>query len=114
MHSHIAVTTGLLETCNRDELQGVVGHEMGHVKNLDMQLMTMVAGLVGAIALMSDGLGRMMWHSGGRRSSRDSRNNLGGLVAVVLVLWIISWILAPIITRLMAVGISRKRTWPTP
>jgi heat shock protein HtpX len=109
MKSHIAVTTGLIEACNRDELQGVIGHELGHVKNLDMQLMTMVAGLVGAVALMSDGLGRMMWHSGGRRSSRSSKNNLGGLVAVVLVLWLISWILAPIITRLMAVGISRKR-----
>ena len=56
---HLAVTTGLIELLDRDELQGVVAHEMGHVKNLDMLLMTMVAGLAGAIALIADGLGRM-------------------------------------------------------
>lgn len=114
MKSHIAVTTGLLATCSRDELQAVIGHELGHVKNLDMQLMTLVAGLVGAVALMSDGLGRVMRHGfvGGRggRGGRSSKN-LGPVVAVVLVLWIISWILAPIITRLMAVGISRGREY---
>lgn len=111
--SHIAVTAGLIATCNRDELQGVIGHEMGHIKNLDVKLMTLVAGLVGAIALMADGLGRILIHGGGRRggsSSRDSKN-LGPLVAVVLVLWIVSWILAPIVTRMMAVAISRKREY---
>lgn len=112
--SHIAVTTGLLTACNRDELQGVIGHELGHVKNLDMQLMTMVAGLVGAVALMSDGMGRVLRHGlvggrGGRGGSR--KNNLGPLLAVVVVLWLVSWILAPLITRLMAVGISRRREY---
>lgn len=115
---HIAVTTGLLAMCSRDELQAVIGHEMGHVKNLDMELMTMIAGLVGAVALMSDGMGRFLRYGlGGRRSGGGSggggrsRNNLGPLVAVVLVLWIVSWILAPLITRLMAVGISRQREY---
>ena len=56
----IAVTEGLLAALNRDELQGVVAHEMAHVRNLDMRLMTLLAGMVGAIALMSDGMGRMM------------------------------------------------------
>ena len=56
----IAVTEGLLRTLSRDELQGVVAHEMAHVQNLDMRLMTLLAGMVGAIALMSDGMGRMM------------------------------------------------------
>jgi len=112
--SHIAVTTGLLATCNRDELQGVIGHELGHVKNLDMQLMTMLAGLVGAVALMSDGMGRILSHGmvggrGGRGGNR--KNNLGPLIAVVVVLWLVSWILAPLITRLMAVGISRRREY---
>lgn len=114
--SHIAVTTGLLAMCSRDELQGVIGHEMGHVKNLDMQLMTMVAGLVGAIALISDGLGRGLRYGFGGRGSRGGRgrsgkSNLGPLVAVVIVLWLISWILAPIVTRLMPVGISRRREY---
>jgi heat shock protein HtpX len=117
LKAHIAVTTGLLEAVNRDELQGVIGHEMGHVKNLDMQLMTMVAGLVGAVALMSDGMGRMLRFQtvGGRGGSggrgRGRSNNLGPLLAVLLILWIVSWILAPIITRLMAVGISRSREY---
>ncbi len=121
---HIAVTTGLLAMCSRDELQAVIGHEMGHVKNMDMELMTMVAGLVGAVALMSDGMGRMLRYgvTGGRSESFGggggsgggggrSKSNLGPLVAVVLVLWIVSWILAPIITRLMAVGLSRQREY---
>lgn len=111
---HLAVTTGLLGMLDRDELQGVVAHELGHVKNLDMQLMTLVAGLAGAIALMSDGLGRVLWHGrfvgggGGRR-----RGGKGGnpLALVVLVLWLVSWILAPLITRLLAMGISRKREY---
>jgi heat shock protein HtpX len=118
-HSHIAVTTGLLDTLNRDELQAVIGHEMGHVKNFDTQLMTMVAGLVGAVALMSDGMGRILRYqmiggrssSSGRAGGRSRDNTLGPLVAVVLVLWIVSWILAPIVTRLMAVGISRQREY---
>jgi heat shock protein HtpX len=112
LKSHIAVTTGLLAAVNRDELQGVIGHELGHVKNLDMQLMTLMAGLVGAVALMSDGMGRILWHSGGRGGRRSSsKSNAGPLVAVVLALWIISWILAPIITRMLALGISRKREY---
>ena len=113
-HANIAVTTGLLATCNRDELQAVIAHELGHVKNLDMRLMTLMAGLVGAVALMSDGLGRSLrWGVGGRnRSSSDSGGSgPGPLVVVVLVLWIVSWILAPIITRLMAVAISRNREY---
>jgi heat shock protein HtpX len=110
--SYIAVTTGLLATCNRDELQAVIGHEMGHIKNLDIKLMTLVAGLVGAVALISDGLGRSLRYGfGGRGSSRSSSKNMGPLVVVVLVLWIVSWILAPIITRILAVAISRKREY---
>src|SRR6185295_19457675 len=59
-HGHVAVTRGLLDLCNRDELQAVIGHELGHVKNLDVRLMTTLAALVGAILLMRDGMGRMM------------------------------------------------------
>lgn len=109
--AHIAVTTGLLRMCSRDELQAVIGHEMGHVKNLDIKLMTLVAGLIGAVALISDGLGRGLRHGFGGRGTSKSSKNLGPVVAVVLVLWLISWILAPIITRMMAVGISRKREY---
>ena len=114
-HAHIAVTTGLLATVNRDELQAVIGHEMGHVKNLDTQLMTMVAGLVGAVALISDGLGRILRGGipvgrGGGGGGKSSKN-LGPLVIVVLVVWLISWLLAPLVTRMMALGLSRGREY---
>jgi heat shock protein HtpX len=113
-HAHIAVTQGLLETCSRDELQAVIAHEMGHVKNLDVRLMTFLAALVGAVALMSDGVGRMLRggarfgaFSGGR--SRGKRDNLGPLVLVLLAVWLLSWLIAPFVTRLLALGVSRKR-----
>jgi heat shock protein HtpX len=111
--SHLAVTQGLLAALDRDELQAVVAHEMGHVKNQDAQLMTLVAGLAGAVLLLRDGISRVVFHGGGRRSrgSSDRGGGKGGnpLVIILLVLWIVSWILAPLITRLMAMGISRKR-----
>src|SRR5207249_9765581 len=65
LHSHIAVTQGLLDICTRDELQGVIGHELGHVKNLDVRLMTTLAALVGAVALMHDGATRVFRGGGG-------------------------------------------------
>jgi heat shock protein HtpX len=90
---------------------------MGHVKNLDVRLMTLLAALVGAVALASDGMGRMMW--GGARSgsfsgvgrSRDKKDNLGPLLLVLLVVWILSWMIAPFVTRLLALGVSRKREY---
>src|SRR2546425_10760938 len=60
LHSHVGVTRGLLEICSRDELQAVVGHELGHIKNLDVRLMTLLAALVGAVALMHDGVSRVL------------------------------------------------------
>jgi len=113
-HAHIAVTDGLLAMCSRDELQAVIAHEMGHVKNLDVRLMTFLAALVGAVALMSDGVGRML--RGGARfgaltggRSRGKRDNLGPLVVVLIAVWLLSWLIAPFVTRLLALGVSRKR-----
>lgn len=116
----VAVTEGLLATLTRDELQGVVAHEMAHVRNLDTRLMTLLAAMVGAIALMGDGMGRML--RGGARfggsgvrlggsGGRRARGGPGGnpLALIVLVLWIITLILAPIISRLLAMAVSRKR-----
>ena len=116
--AHLAVTTGLLAKLSRDELQAVVAHEMGHVKNYDMQLMTLLAGIVGAVALIADGMGRVMRGTsrvrlagGGSRRGGKGGGNLGPLMLVVLAVWIISWILAPIVTRLLAMGVSRKREY---
>src|SRR5947208_16015910 len=76
LHAHVAVTRGLLELCNREELQAVVGHELGHVKNLDVRLMTMLAALVGAVALMHDGATRIL--RGGTNLGGGSRGAGGG------------------------------------
>ncbi len=108
----VAVTQGLLQRLNRDELQAVVAHEMAHVRNLDTRLMTLLAAMVGAIALMSDGMGRILRY--GNVSGRGgSRSGKGGnpLALVVLVLWVITLILAPVISRLLAMGVSRKREY---
>lgn len=118
--SHIAVTQGLLDLCSRDELQAVIAHELGHVKNLDVRLMTTLAALVGAVALMHDGMGRLITSgfrsgrgissgSGGGGSRGGKKGGLGQLVIVLLVLWVITWILAPIISQFLAMAVSRKR-----
>lgn len=113
----IAVTQGLLGTLNRDELQGVIAHEMAHVRNLDVRLMTLLAGMVGAIALMSDGMGRMLrmggrvrleGGGGGRSGGKGGGNPLG---LVVLVLWLLTLIIAPIVSRILAMSVSRKREY---
>lgn len=109
----IAVTEGLLRTLSRDELQGVVAHEMAHVQNLDVRLMTLLAGMVGAIALMSDGMGRMLrgTRSVGGSSGGGRGRGKGGnpLALVVLVLWLLTLVLAPIVSRILAMAVSRKR-----
>jgi heat shock protein HtpX len=111
--AHIAVTQGLLEICNRDELQAVIGHELGHVKNLDVRLMTTLAALVGAILLMRQGMGRMM-RGGGRLGGGGrggGKKNAGPLIAILLALWIVSWLIAPLVTQLLAMAVSRKREY---
>ena len=109
-HAHVAVTEGLLAMLNRDELQAVVAHEMAHIRNHDVKLMTLLAALVGVLALIADGTWRVLWFGGGRRSRGGGGKKGGGaLVAVILVLWVISVILAPVVSRLLALGVSRKR-----
>ncbi len=117
-HAHVAITQGLLDLCSRDELQAVIAHELGHVKNLDVRLMTTLAALVGAVLLMRDGATRIFFSPGSGRIGgsgggvgRGGKKNLGPLLAVLLVVWIVSWILAPIISQLLALAVSRKREY---
>ena len=111
----IAVTEGLLAALNREELQAVVAHEMAHVRNLDVRLMTLLAGMVGAIALMSDGMGRMLrigGRTGGRIAGGGRGSGKGGgnpLALLVLGLWLITLIVAPVVSRILAMAVSRKR-----
>jgi heat shock protein HtpX len=120
--ANIAVTEGLLRTLNRDELQAVVAHEMAHIANWDVRLLTLLAAIVGAVGLMSDGMGRMLQGGvrigggsggGGRSSSSSDRNggkgDLGAIGLVVLVLWLITLVVAPIVSRVLAMAVSRKR-----
>ena len=111
-NSAIAVTQGLLDSLNRDELQGVVAHEMSHIRNYDVRLMTVIAAMVGAILLLSDWARRGMFWGGGRRRSRSSGGSAGGAIALVLmIVWLIGIILAPLISQIMAMAVSRKREY---
>ena len=111
--SSIAVTAGLLDSLNREELQAVVSHEMSHVKNYDIRLMTVVAALVGSVLLLSDWGRRGLWWGGGRRRSSDNGGGGGGgvLAIVFFVVWLVSLILAPLIARLVAMAVSREREY---
>jgi heat shock protein HtpX len=108
--AHIAVTEGLLACLDRDELQGVVAHEMAHIRNYDIRLMTLLAAMVGVVALMSDVMRQFLRFGGGHgRGGRSGGKKGNPLALVVLVLWLVSLVLAPLITRLLSMGVSRKR-----
>jgi heat shock protein HtpX len=105
--SIICATTGALQQLNSQELEGVIGHEMSHIRNRDILVMTVTVGVVGAIALIAEIALRMMFFTGGR-SSGDRK---GGGNAIVLVIAIIFIILAPIFSRLTYLAISRRREY---
>ncbi len=113
--AHIAVTDGLLTALNRDELQAVVAHEMAHIRNYDVRLMTLLAGMVGAIVLMSD-LMRNFLRFGGRVGGRGhrgggSKKDVNPLAILVLALWLVTLLVAPLVSRLLAMSVSRKREY---
>jgi len=109
--AHIAVTEGLVAMLDRDELQAVVAHEMSHIRNFDIRLMTLLAAMVGSIALMSD-LARNFLRFGGRGGRRSGGRDKGNPVAIlVLVIWLITLVLAPLISRLLSMAVSRKREY---
>ncbi|MFM8969014.1 MAG: M48 family metallopeptidase [Actinomycetota bacterium] len=102
----IAVTTGLLEKMNRVELEGVVAHELSHIKNYDILVMTLAVTLVGAVAILTDIALRMMWWNGGRvhrSGDRGDRGNPFALIGIVLL------IVAPLLARAMQAAVSRRR-----
>ena len=110
-HASIAVTTGILERLDREELQGVIGHELSHVRNLDIRYAMLVGVLVGTIALLADVFLRMtFWGGTGRRSSSSDRGG-GGLQALVMMMAIVLAILAPFFGRLVQLAVSRQREY---
>ncbi len=109
-HASIAVTTGLVEKLDREELQGVIGHELSHVRNFDIRFSLIVGVLVGSIALLSDFFLRFTFWGGGRRSSRD-RDGGGGLQVVMLIVAFVLAIIAPFIARMVQLAVSRQREY---
>src|SRR5713101_8178947 len=109
--SSIAVTAGLLNSLNREELQAVVSHEMSHVRNYDVRVMTVVAALVGSVLLISDWGRRGLWWGGGRRRSREERGGSGPMMLILFALWVISLVLAPLIAQIVAMSVSREREY---
>jgi len=109
-HASVAVTSGLLDKLDREELQGVIGHEMSHIGNLDIRFTLLVGVLVGAIALLADWFLRFTYWGGGRRSSSsDSDRGGGGAAALIFALALILAIVAPLIGRLIQAAVSRSR-----
>lgn len=105
-HAVICVTTGLLDIMNRVELEGVIAHEMAHIKNYDIRFMTLVAVLVGSIAMLAQWFRWHTWYGGGRRrSSRDGGQAIWMILALVLA------ILAPISAALVQAAVSRRREY---
>ena len=110
-NSAIAVTAGLLGTLNRDELQGVVAHEMSHIINRDVLVMTFAGMMLGAITLMAEVFTRSLWFGGGSRYKSKSSDKGGQAQIIILVLAIALAILGPIMAQLLYFAISRKREY---
>jgi heat shock protein HtpX len=109
-HASIAVTRGLLQTLDREQLQGVIAHEMSHIRNYDVRMMTVVAALVGAIALLSDWARRGMWWGGGRR--RDCEDRGGGAAGIIFfIVWLAAIVVAPLLAQVLAMMVSRRREY---
>ena len=109
-HSSIAVTRGLLDTMNRVELEGVIGHELSHVVDRDILVGTVVATLAGAVILLSEFFTRSFWW-GGFRGRRGNDSGGGGAEAILFVVGLILLILAPIFAQIIRFSVSRQREY---
>jgi heat shock protein HtpX len=105
-HAAVAVTSGLLEKLDRVELEGVLAHELSHIRNYDILVATLAVTLVGSIALLTDIAIRMMWWNGGRVSRQNDRQNSSNPLAFVGFALLI---IAPLVARMMQATISRRR-----
>jgi len=108
-NSVIVVTTGLLQKLNRAELEGVIAHEMSHIKNYDVLVQTLAVVMVGVVALLSDWTLRTFFWGGGRRRSRERSGGGGNAAAVFIVVALVLAILSPLVAQLLRLAISRKR-----
>jgi heat shock protein HtpX len=109
-NSAVAVTAGLLARLNRDELQGVIAHEVSHIVNRDVMFMTFAGIMLGSIVLISEVFLRSLWFGGGRYSSKSSKSSGQGQM-IIMIVAIVFAILAPILAQLLYFAISRKREY---
>jgi heat shock protein HtpX len=105
-HSVICVTQGLIDEMDREEMQGVLGHEMSHIADYDIRTMMMVAVLVGGIAMLSDFMVRLSFFGGGR--DRDSNNRDGGIMTILII---VLAVVAPMLSQVIAMAVSREREY---
>jgi len=108
-HAAVAVTRGLRDRLGRDELQGVLAHELSHVQNLDTRFMTLMAVLVGVVVLIADIGLRSIFYGGGRRRSRGGGEGGGAVMLIILLVAILLAILAPVFAKLIQLAVSRQR-----
>ena len=106
-HAVICLTTGIMQKLDKLELEGVVAHELSHIKNYDIRLMSIVVILVGFVVLLSDWFTRMMWWGGGKK--RDRSSGSGQAQAIFMLIGILLAILAPIFAQLIKLALSRQR-----
>ncbi|MCT3063821.1 zinc metalloprotease HtpX [Lactiplantibacillus pentosus] len=109
-HAAVAVTTGIQARLNREEMEGVIGHEMSHVRNYDIRLQTIALALTAAISLLVNWGMNAFWWGGGRRS-RDNDRDSNGAQALLMVLAVVVIILAPLAASLVQMALSRNREY---
>ena len=110
-HAVVAITTGLRTKLSRDELQGVMAHELSHVRNYDIRFAMLMAVMVGVLVMLCDVFLRSMWWGGGRRRRSSSREGGNPIQLVLLILALVLAILAPILARIIQMAMSRQREY---
>jgi heat shock protein HtpX len=111
-HAAVAITTGLRTRLSRDELQGVMAHELSHVRHYDILYATLMAVMVGVLVMLCDVFLRSMWYGGGRRRSGRDRGQGGGVLQIVLlVIALVLAIIAPILAKIIHMALSRQREY---
>ena len=111
-HASVAITTGLRRHLTRDELQGVMAHEMSHIRNYDIRLMLLIAVLVGTIVMLSDFFWQIARGGGGGRSSKDDKGGGSGwIVLVIIVLAVVLALIAPLLAQIIQFAVSRQREY---
>ena len=103
-HAAMAVTTGLMETMTRTELEGVIAHELAHIRNYDIRVTTIAVATAGAIAIIADLFWRLLWFGGGRSRNNNSGGNPIALIGIIVVV-----VLAPVAAGLIRAAVSRRR-----